>query len=54
MQATLNRMQQLQRMIGDLLDLLRDQNEDQKTDRGLASDLVQTQAAANSAAIMPA
>lgn len=54
MQATLNRMQQLQRMVTDLLDLLRDQNEDQKTDRGLASDLVQTQAATNSAAIVPA
>jgi hypothetical protein len=54
LQATLNRMQQLDRLTSELLDLLGDQNDDQKTNQELGSDLVQTRAATENAVIMPA
>jgi hypothetical protein len=53
-QATLNRMQQLNRMVDDLLELLGTKNDDNKTTQELGSDLVQTQTAMNSATLMPA
>jgi hypothetical protein len=54
LQATLNRMQQLNRLVSDLLDILGAKKDDQKTEQELGSDLVQTQSAMQDAAIMPA
>jgi hypothetical protein len=50
--ATLNRMQQLQRLCEDLLDTLTDKNKDHTTNQELGSELVQTQSATELAAVV--
>jgi hypothetical protein len=54
LQDTLNRMQQMNRLVSQLLDTLGDENDDVKNERDLAGGIWQTQAATQSAAIMPA
>src|SRR5262249_42058056 len=52
-QSTLNRMQELKRLVDDLVELLGTKNDDSTTTQELGSDQAQAQAAANSATLVP-
>lgn len=53
LQSIRNRMDQLQRLISSLIELLGDQNDDRNTRQEMGVDLVSTQAAAQQAALFP-